>query len=93
MDTRSLDVFENARNHDGLAVADRIDVELATKQVLVDEDGAADAEPDGRLDIASKIHRRVDDLHAAPAQHVRRPHQHRIAHAGGDRQGHLRVRG
>src|SRR6266702_5367456 len=71
----------------------RIDVELATEQVLVDEDRPADTEPDGRLDIASKIRRRVDDLHAAPAEHVRWPHQYRIAHPGGDRQGHLRVRG
>ena len=93
MDARPLDVFEDARNQDGLPVADRIDVELATEQVLVDEDGPADAESDGRLDIPPEIRRRVDDLHAAPAEHIGWPHQHRVAHPGGDRQGYLRVRG
>ena len=93
MDPCSLDVFEDARNQHGLAVADRIDVELATEQVLIDEDGAADAEPNGRLDVTSKVRRRMDDLHAAPAEDIGWPHQHRIPDPGGDRQRHLRIRG
>ncbi len=93
MDARPLDVFEDARNQHGLSIADSIHVELATEQVLVDEDGAADAECHGRLDVASKIRRRMDDLHAAPAQYVGGPYQHRISHVRGDRQCGLGIRG
>ena len=67
MDASAFDVLEDARDEHRVLIANGVDIELTTKQVLVDEDRAAQAERDGRLDITSQVVGRVDDFHAAPA--------------------------
>ena len=38
MDTRTLDVLHDTRNQNGLAVADRVNLQLGTHQVFINQD-------------------------------------------------------
>ena len=79
-----FDVLEDAGNQNRIPIADRIDIELAPQQVLVDQDRPPDAEIDGGFHVAPQVFRRTDDLHAAPPEDIRGSHQHRVADPGGN---------
>ena len=93
MDAGLFDVLHDAADVDLVAVAQRVDVDLdRVLEEAVDQHRVFGRELGGAGDVALQRLVVVDDLHAAPAQHVGRPHQHRIADVGGDPAG-LRERG
>jgi hypothetical protein len=68
--------------------AERVDVDLdRVVEEPVDENGVLGRDVGGPPDVLAQDPVVVDDLHAAPAQHVGRPHQHRVADLVGDRLG------
>ena len=86
MDPRLLDMLEDTGDRHLLPVADRVDVDLdRIAQVTVDQHrrGARHLHRGG--DIMVELLGPVDHLHAAPAEHVGRPQEHRVADALGDR--------
>ena len=86
VDAGLLDVLHDAADVDLGAVAQRVDVDLdGVLEEPVDEHRMLGREFGGAGDVAAQGLLVVDDLHAAPAQHVGRPHQHRVADVGGDR--------
>ena len=68
---------------------DRVDVDLdRVLEELVDEDRAARARPaTAFVHVAVERLVVVDDLHRAAAEHVARPHEHRVADAARDLDG------
>jgi hypothetical protein len=69
-------------------VVERVDVDLdRVVEEAVDEHGVLRAGDGGPLDVAGERLVVVDDLHAAAAEHVRRPHEHRVADLPGDVDG------
>ena len=86
MDPGLLDVLHHAADEHLAAVAQRVDVDLdGVVEEPVDEHRPLRADRRGPRDVAGQRRVVVDDLHAAPAEHVRRPHQHRVADPLGDR--------
>ena len=79
MDACSLDMLHNARNQDIRAVADRINFQFFTLQILVHQNRVV------LLISVNDRHKLFNllvgqcDLHALSAQHIGRTHQHRIA--------------
>ena len=85
VDTGLLDVLHDAADVDLGAVAECVDVDLdRVLEEAVDEHRVLGGELGGPGDVALQRFLVVDDLHAATAQHVRRPHQHRVADLFGD---------
>ncbi len=80
MDARLLDVLQDAADHRPFAVGDEVDVELGrVLEVAVDQDRVA------ARDLGGERHELLDrllvvaDRHGAPAEHVARPHEYRVA--------------
>ena len=96
VDARLLDVLHDRADQHRLAVGDGVHVHLERAlEELVDQHRLVrrDRAPRAPSQSSSSL-RVVDDAHAAPAQHVRRPHQHRVAELlGGRRAPRSRVRG
>src|SRR5699024_12422984 len=70
----------------------RVDVDLDGRvQEAVDEDGGLGAPSPGEVaaDVVDQAGLVVDDLHAAPAEHVARAHEHGVADLRGDVAGVL----
>src|SRR5262245_22711581 len=83
MDAGLLDVLLNARDHALLAVGQRVDVDLeGVFQKAVDQHRLFGRGLDGAFHIAFQALLVVNDHHRAPAQHVTRAHEHRIADRG-----------
>ena len=89
MDAGLLDVLHDSADVELGSVVERVDVDL---ERVVEEpvDQQRRARADDRLlahPIEVVLERRgvVDDLHAAAAEHVARPHEHRVADRLGDR--------
>ena len=100
MDAGLFDVFHDSADVDLVAVAERVDVDLdRVLQKPVDQHRVFGREFGGAGDVALQGVVVVDDFHAPAAQHVRRPHQHRITDLRGDsaglgeRRGHAVARG
>ncbi len=89
MDAGLLDVLHDSADVQLGAVVERVDVDLErVVEEPVDQQRRAGA--DDRLlahPVEVVLERRgvVDDLHAAAAEHVARPHEHRVADRLGDR--------
>ena len=64
-------MLHHARDEDGLAVAQGVDVDLGgARQILVDQHRVLDRDVAGLGDVAVKLVVIVDDLHAAAAQDI-----------------------
>ncbi len=80
MDACLLDVLHDAGDDDFLAVCDRVDVDLDREiQEAVEQDRAVVRDAHGPLDVIAQLVLAVHDLHRTSAEHVRRPHDQRIA--------------
>ena len=67
-------------DHHLLAVAERVDVDLdRVREEPVDQHRVLGRDGHRLAHVGLELVRVVDDLHRAPAQHVGRPHQHRVA--------------
>ncbi len=88
VDARLLDVLHHAAEEHLLAVEERVDVDLdRVVEELVDQQrrvGGVVAHVFHAGAVVLELLAGVHDLHAAPAEHVRRPHQHGVADALGD---------
>ena len=82
---RALDVLHDARNHDRLAVGDRVDLHLDALQVLVHQHLASRHRSDRPDHVAPQLLAVADDLHRPAAEDVGRTHEDRIAAALRDR--------
>ena len=87
---RLLHVLHDPAHHHPLAVRDGVHVDLeGVLEELVHQDGMLRAHPHRFLHVVLEIRLVVHDLHGAPAQHVGRPHQHRVADGVRDPRGLL----
>ena len=84
VDPSSLDMLHHAGNDDRLPIRDRVHLDLQSLEVLVNQDLAARHGADRPAHVPPQLVAVAHDLHRAPAQHIRRPHQHRVAGAFGD---------
>ena len=88
VDPGLLDVLHDPADHDAGPVADRVHVDLdRVLQELVHEDGAVRRGVDRVLHVAVEALVVEHDLHGAPAEHVRGPHEHGVADLARDREG------
>ena len=88
VDPGFLDVLHDAADVDLGAVAQRVDVDLdRVLEEAVDEHRMLRGELGGAGDVVLQRLFVVDDLHTATAEHIRRPHQHRITDVIGDPAG------
>ena len=88
MNASLFDVLHDAADVDLVAVAERVDVDLdGVLQEAVHQHRVFGRELRGAGDVALQRLVVVDDLHAATAEHVGRPNQHRISDVGGDPPG------
>ena len=88
VDAGLLDVLHDPADVDLGAVAECVDVDLdGVLEEPVDQHRVLGRELGGAGDVALQRLLVVDDLHAAPAEHVGRPHQHGVADVGGDAAG------
>src|SRR5580693_9388746 len=93
MDAGLLDVLHHAAEVQLEAVVQGVDVDLdRVVEEPVGEHRMAGADLGGFRYVRAQRGIVIDDLHAAPAQHVRGPDQHRVADLAGDA-GRLRLRG
>ena len=94
MDAGLLDVLHDAADHDVLAVAYCIDVDLdRVVQEAIQQHWRIVRHLDRFVHVALEVARLVDDLHRATAEHIRRPHDERIADLlGGSDRGLLGAR-
>ena len=85
VDPSLLDVLHHAADDDALAIGHAVDVDLdRVLQELVDQDvwvPASRAASTARWTYAVELVARVRDHHRAPAEHVARPHEDRVADA------------
>ena len=94
MDARPLDVLEEPRDEDALAVRDRVDVDLDALEVAVDPDGPVGVDDGRRGELAGEVGRRVAEVDGEAADDERRPDDDRVADPLGegerllDRVGH-----
>ena len=77
MDAGALDVLEDAWDDDVLAVERCVDFDLGSRQVFVDQQRRVRQDRRSALGICRELRLVVHDLHASPAEHVRRPDQDR----------------
>ena len=86
MNAGLLDVLHDPGDEHLLAVGERIDVDLdRVGEEAVDQDRGVAEQAHRLADIADQALAVAHDLHGAPAEHIGRAHQHRIADALGDR--------
>ena len=100
VDAGLLDVLHHATEIELAAVVERVDVDLhGVVEELVDQHRVLRGDLGGPVDVGGQGGLVVDDLHPAAAEHVRGPHQHRVAdHLGdplrlGEGAGHPVLRG
>ena len=86
MDAGPLDVLEEARDQDPLAVRDGVDVDLDALEVAVDADRAIGIDHGGRGELAGEVRRRVAEVDGQAADDERRPDDDRVADPLGERQ-------
>jgi hypothetical protein len=78
-----LDVLHDPADQVGVAIADGVDIDLdRVFEELVDQHRLAVADLHGLVHVVRQLRLVVDDLHRAPTEHVRRPHEHRVADLG-----------
>ncbi len=86
MDAGFLDMLHHPGDHHIGAVAQRIDIAFdRVAQILVDQHRAVARHVDRGVDVIVELGLGIDDLHRPSAEHVARPHQHRVADAVGHR--------
>ena len=86
MDAGPLDVLEQARDEDPLAVGDGVDVDLDALEVAVDADRAVGVDHGGRRELAREVVGRVAEVDGEAADDERRPDDDRVADALGEGQ-------
>ena len=79
VDTGTLDMLHDARDQDVLTVADRIDLELGTTDVLIDEDRVLLCDLVDLADVLVDILIADRDTHAGTTEYVGRTYQYRVA--------------
>ena len=80
MDAGLLDVLHDAADEHLRSITDRVDVDLdRVLDEAIDQHRVGRVKPGGLLHVGDEHRLLVDDLHAAPAQHVRRAYDDRIA--------------
>jgi hypothetical protein len=90
VDARFLDVLHDAADDDVLAITDGVHVCLERVfQEAIDQHRPVFAHASGRLEVEPQRRLIVHDLHRAPAQHIRRPHEDGIPDALRVRDGFL----
>ena len=79
MDSGVLDVLHYSADHDGLAVGDRVNVDLdRALQVTIDQQRMALGGLQSLRDVSPQFLFVRNNFHRAPSEHVRRPNQHRV---------------
>ena len=86
VDAGPLDVLEQARDEDPLAVGDGVDVDLDALEVAVDADRAVGVDDRRRRELAGEVLRRVAEVDGEAADDERRPDDDRVADPLGERQ-------
>ena len=86
MDAGPLDVLEEPRDEDALAVGDGVDVDLDAFEVAVDADRAVGVDDGRRGELAGEVRRRVAEVDGEAADDERRPDDDRVADALGEGQ-------
>src|SRR5438445_277087 len=86
VDARTLDVLRDPGDERVGAVGHGVDLDLLAAQVLIDEH-AAGAGLERGVEVTLEVVGRVDDLHGATAEHVRRAYEHRVPDPGRDAEG------
>ena len=79
VDARPLDVLHDAGDHGVDSVTDGVDLDLGAHQVLVDQDRVFLRDRVDDADLLADVFVAVRDVHALPAEDVRRAHQDRVA--------------
>ena len=80
-------MLHDAWDDHGVAVGDRVDLDLDSLEVLVDQDLTARHRTYRPDHVAPQFLAVADDLHRATAQHVGRAYEHRVAGSRGNRLG------
>ena len=95
MDAGFFDVLHDATNIKAVPVVEGVDVDLdgvieepVNQQWMVRPDDALVLDP---IEVIDKRALFVNDLHAAPAEHERRSHEHRVTDASGDLDGPIEI--
>ena len=86
MDPRSLDVLDQARDEDALAIGDGIDVDLDALEVAIDPDRTVRIDDGRSRKLAGEVARRVAEVDGKAADHERRAHDDRVTDPLCDRQ-------
>ena len=82
MDTRALNQLHDTGNEDVSAVADGVDLDLFTDDILVDQDGLVRVDLNGGLQIVAELLLVCNDLHRAAAKHEGGTHQYGVSDLG-----------
>ena len=72
-------MLHDARDQDILAVADGVDLDLASHQILIDQDRIFDLRAGDDAHVLADVRLGKGDLHALSAEDVGRTNQNRIA--------------
>ena len=86
MDAGPLDVLEEPRDEDALAIGDGVDVDLDALEVAIDADGPVGVDDGRRRQLPGEVGRRVAEVDGEAADHERRPDDDRVADALGERE-------
>ena len=86
VDAGPLDVLEQARDEDPLAVGDGVDVDLDALEVAVDPDRAVGVDDGRGGELALEVVGRVAEVDGEAADDEDRPDDDRVADALGERQ-------
>ena len=89
MHTGPLDVFHDAGDEHILTIADGVHFQLDAHKVFVDEHRVFDLVGQDDAHVFFDVLVAEGDDHILSAQHIGRPHEHRIAQAAGGVQGFL----
>ena len=79
MDAGALQMLHDARNQDVLAVANGVNFDFSTHQVLVDQYRIFNLGTGDDAHILADVRFLIGDFHALTAQYIRRTNQYRIA--------------
>ena len=79
MDAGALQMLHDARNQDVFAVANGVNFNLSTHQVLVDQYRIFNLGTGDDAHILADVRFLIGDFHALTAQYIRRTNQYRIA--------------
>ena len=81
MHARELDVLQEARDQHRLTVGDRVDVDLDPLKEAIDAQRATAADLADAIELALKVRERIGEIDREATDHIRRPHDHRVADA------------